>query len=55
MTGNQLAMVSEWMASGNINQFVSTHRNVNRFDLVSHPFELLTHSAVDGGCYDFGS
>ena len=55
MAGNQLAMVSEWMTNGNINQFVSTHRNVNRFDLVSHPFELLAHPIVDGDCCDLGS
>jgi len=29
-----LAMASEWMTSGNINEFVKTHRDVNRFELV---------------------
>lgn len=28
------AMASEWMEDGNINKFVKTHRNVNRFELV---------------------
>ena len=28
------AMVSEWMANGNINEFVEAHRDVNRFELV---------------------
>ena len=46
MTGNRFAMVSEWMTNGNINQFVSTHRNVNRFDLVSSPSKLLSHSIL---------
>ena len=55
MTGNQFAMVSEWMTNGNINQFVSAYRNVNWFDLVSSSFELLTYTAFDDGCYDFGS
>jgi hypothetical protein len=39
MTENQFAMVSEWMAGGNINQFVTAHRNANRFELVSSPFK----------------
>ena len=34
MTGTQLAMISEWMANGDINQFVRTHPDVNRFELV---------------------
>ena len=44
MTENRLAMVSEWMANGNINQFVSAHQDVNRFELVSFPFGLLGSS-----------
>ena len=28
------AMVSEWMVNGNINEFVETHRDANRFELV---------------------
>jgi len=31
------AMVSEWMANGNINEFVKAHRDANRFELVT-PF-----------------
>ena len=31
---NQFAMVSEWMANGNINEFVKVHREANRFKLV---------------------
>ena len=31
---NQFAMVSEWMANGNINAFIKTHKDANRFKLV---------------------
>lgn len=31
---NCFATVSEWMANGNIIQFVKEHRDANRFDLV---------------------
>ena len=34
MLGNQFVMVSEWMDNGNINEFVKTHRDANRFELV---------------------
>ena len=34
MGNNQFAMVSEWMVNGNINEFVKTHRDANRFKLV---------------------
>ena len=34
MSNNQFVMVSEWMANGNINEFVKTHRGENRFKLV---------------------
>jgi len=27
-------MISEWMANGNINEFVDAHRDANRFELV---------------------
>ena len=33
-----LAMVSEWMTNGNINEFVKTHKDVNRFELVGFCF-----------------
>ena len=35
MTGTQFAMVSKWMMNGNINQFVTAHKEVSRFELVS--------------------
>ena len=34
MSDTQFAMVSEWMANGNINQFIEAHRDANRFELV---------------------
>ena len=34
MRDNQFAMVSEWMVNGNINEFVKTYRDANRFKLV---------------------
>ena len=37
MIGGRFAMVSGWMANGNINQFVATHRDANRFELVGPP------------------
>ena len=35
MDNQQFVMVSEWMENGNINEFVKTHKDVNRFELVS--------------------
>ena len=46
MAGNRFAMVSEWMTNGNINQFVGTHWDANRFELVSHRLRLLTSSII---------
>ena len=34
MDDEQLAMVSEWMTNGNINEFVRAHKDANRFELV---------------------
>ena len=34
MEYQQFVMVSEWMENGNINEFVETHKDVNRFELV---------------------
>ena len=31
-----LAMASEWMANGNINQFIKVNENVDRFELVRY-------------------
>lgn len=32
--GARFTMVSEWMVNGNINEFIKTHKNANRFELV---------------------
>ena len=34
MGDSEFAMVSEWMANGNINEFIKAHRDANRFGLV---------------------
>ena len=53
----QLAMVSEWMDHGNINEFVKTHWDANRFELVRPYFYHLaqlppiTPLIAQGRCY----
>jgi len=37
MIKDRFAMVSKWMVNGNINQFVATHWDANRFKLVGLP------------------
>ena len=34
MVGTHFGMVSEWMANGNINEFVKTHETADRLSLV---------------------
>ena len=34
MDKSQFVMVSEWMENGNINEFIKSHRDVDRFELV---------------------
>jgi len=34
MGNGQFAMVSEWMANGNINEFIKARKDANRFELV---------------------
>lgn len=41
MSGTQFAMVSKWMPNGNIDQYVKTRPDANRFELVSFPSKLL--------------
>ena len=45
MSGNEFVMVSEWMANGNINEFIKTHKDANRFKLVGFS------STVDCTCH----
>ena len=37
MSETRFAMISDWMANGNINSFVKTHPNANRLELVGSP------------------
>jgi hypothetical protein len=41
MAGAQFVMVSEWMANGNINEFVKAHPDVDRLELVGFPPQVL--------------
>jgi hypothetical protein len=43
MSDTQFAMVSDWMVSGNITDFVKAHPDVNRLALVG--FSLIAHTA----------
>ena len=42
MTDTRFVMVSEWMANGNINQFVKTNIDTDRLGLVCFSFRILT-------------
>ncbi|KAF9780739.1 kinase-like domain-containing protein, partial [Thelephora terrestris] len=48
VTENKFAMVSEWMTNGNINQFVTARRDVNRFQLLADAAEGLNHMHRNG-------
>ena len=52
MSENQFAMVSEWMTNGNIKQFIMSHQDANRFELVSSSFKPLEWSAVNNHSCD---
>ena len=41
MFDNRFVMVSEWMAQGNIVEFVKANPNVDRLGLVCFPFKVL--------------
>ena len=49
MSETQFAMVSKWMSNGNINQFVETHQDANRFDLVCFPSRFLASHIITNG------
>jgi len=42
MTEDQLVAVSEWMAGGNVMQYVKANPGVNRLGLVCVPFKART-------------
>jgi len=46
MVDMHFAMVSEWMVNGSINQFIISHRDVNRFELVGFSFLSQPHSLL---------
>ena len=40
MSENQFAMISDWMANGNINEFVKERPDANRLELVGFSFNV---------------
>lgn len=44
MDGARFVMVSEWMANGNINEFVKANPDADRLELVGFLFEVLLTS-----------
>jgi hypothetical protein len=49
MSEVQFAMISEWMANGNINDFVKAHPDANRLELVGSSFKVLRSSLFIAG------
>ena len=45
-TANEFAMVSEWMPNGNIKEYIGTHQDANRFELVSPPLNIVSFSVL---------
>ena len=41
MSETQFAVVTDWMANGNINDFVKVHPDANRLELVGFSFEVM--------------
>ena len=39
MSATRFAMISDWMANGNINSFVKAHPDANRLELVGVSFK----------------
>ncbi|KAF9642628.1 kinase-like protein [Thelephora ganbajun] len=48
MANNRFAMMSEWMTNGNINQFVTTYPDANRFELLGGVAKGLIHVHSQG-------
>ena len=44
MTETQFAMVSEWMANGNVNEFVKAHPDADRLGLVGFQLKAFPSS-----------
>ena len=49
MTSARFVMVSEWMANGNINEFVKAYPAADRLGLVSFPFQVLSQFLLKTG------
>ena len=47
MTDTRFTMVSEWMPNGNINEFVQTYPDADRFELVGFLLEAPLSQLVD--------
>lgn len=47
MSENEFAMISDWMANGNINDFIRAHPGINRITLVGFPLERFDSSLID--------
>ena len=43
MSGAQFAMVSDWMANGNINEFLKANSDANGIELVGFSFQISLH------------
>lgn len=41
ITDNRFAMVTEWMANGNVNEFVKANKDADRLGLVRFPSEVI--------------
>jgi len=46
MSETQFAVVTDWMANGNINYFVKVHPDANRLKLVGFSFEVMLSSLL---------
>ena len=52
MSDGHSAIVSEWMTNGDVNEYVKTHRDANRFELVGDLLLSLTAPVADGTAPD---
>ena len=44
MSKTRFAMISDWMANGNINDFIKAHPDADRLELVSCPLKASVSS-----------
>ena len=47
MTATHFAMVSEWMANGNIKDFAKAHPDEDRLGLVGFPLKSCCYRSID--------